>query len=88
MRASAYAANADVTTTMIAFDVAAIMEFANHRSTGVSAAPRIERYASNVGACGNSVGGDCAASGRDLNDVEIMNSRGLTNASVSAIRTT
>ena len=41
MRAKAYAASADVTTTIAAFALAATMELANHRSTGVSVAVRI-----------------------------------------------
>src|SRR4051794_1179191 len=88
IRARAYAASEDVTTTRSAFELAAIMEFANHRNTGVSVACRIDRYAPRVGSCGNQVGGDCADSDRLLNDVEIMNSSGLTKSSARTISTT
>src|SRR4051794_5534458 len=80
IRARGYAAIAAVATTSAALQAAAIMLFANHRSTGVPSALKISRYAAVVGLRGIHVGGTAVASVRVLNDVTSMKISGLMKA--------
>src|SRR4051794_8968021 len=86
MRASGYAAMAAVATTRAEFAAAAIMLFANQRSTGVPEAPRMLEYAWVVKGFGIQLGGTLAASMRVLNDVTSMNSNGLMNSRARTAR--
>src|SRR3954451_19197743 len=88
IRASGYAAIAAVATTSAALQAAAIMLFANQRSTGVPSASRMVRYAAVVGFFGIHVGGTAVASLPVLNEVTNMKMSGLRNSSARTISTT
>src|SRR3954465_12755201 len=86
--ANGYAPIAAGATTSAALQAAGIMLFANHRSTGVPSALRIERYAAVVGFFGIHVGGTAVASLPVLNDVTNMKMSGLRKSSARTVSTT